>query len=101
MLWPGCFFPEASLGDPLSMVLQHGAKALCLEDSLGSFDVGKDADFIVLNPRSTPLMAFRNSADVPTSLSELADRTFSLVMMGDDRAIADVWVAGRPKGDGN
>ncbi len=71
-----------------------GAKALCLEDTLGNFDIGKDADFIVLNPRSTPLMAFRNSAAVPDSLSELADRTFSLIMMGDDRAIESTYIMG-------
>ncbi|NET48032.1 MAG: amidohydrolase family protein [Merismopedia sp. SIO2A8] len=71
-----------------------GAKALCLEDTLGNFDVGKDADFVVFDLRSTPLMAFRNSKATPTSLSELADRVFSLIMMGDDRAVVSVHIMG-------
>ncbi len=71
-----------------------GAKALCLEDTLGNFDIGKDADFIVLNSRSTPLMAFRNNATAPESLSELADRAFSLIIMGDDRAIESTYILG-------
>ena len=71
-----------------------GAKALCLEDTLGNFDVGKDADFIVLNPQATPLMAFRNSAEFPRTLEELSDRAFSLMMMGDDRAVEATYILG-------
>lgn len=71
-----------------------GARALCLDDTLGSFDIGKAADFIVLDPRATPLLAFRNSPDIPSSLQELADRTFSLVMMGDDRVVEATYILG-------
>lgn len=71
-----------------------GAKALELEDKIGNFDVGKEADFIVLDTRATPLMAFRNSDSVPTSLEELAERVFSLVIMGDDRAVQATYITG-------
>ncbi len=71
-----------------------GAKALCLEETLGSFDIGKDADFIVTNPQATPLMAFRNSAEFPRTLDQLADCAFSLMMMGDDRAIQATYILG-------
>jgi guanine deaminase len=37
-----------------------GAKALSLADKLGNFAIGKEADFIVLNPQATPLMELRN-----------------------------------------
>ncbi|MGB3492139.1 MAG: guanine deaminase [Elainellaceae cyanobacterium] len=69
-----------------------GAKALCLDQMLGNFDVGKDADFIVLNPRATPLMAVRNDAATPVSLEQLADQTFALMMMGDDRAVEATYI---------
>ncbi|MGB3296848.1 MAG: guanine deaminase [Phormidesmis sp.] len=71
-----------------------GARALCLEDTLGNFEIGKEADFIVLNPRATPLMAFRNSPDSPSNLAELGDRIFSLMMMGDDRTVESTYVLG-------
>ncbi|MEM9217536.1 MAG: guanine deaminase [Cyanobacteria bacterium P01_F01_bin.150] len=71
-----------------------GARALCLEDTIGNFDPGKAADFTVLDPRATPLLAFRNAADSPNGLKELADRVFSLVMMGDDRAVEATYILG-------
>lgn len=71
-----------------------GARALSLDDKIGSFDIGKEADFIVLNPRSTPLMAFRNSMPHPQSLAELADLAFSLIIMGDDRAVEATYIMG-------
>ncbi len=71
-----------------------GARALSLGDTIGNFDVGKEADFVVLDVRSTPLMAVRNPVATAASLAELADRVFSLVMMGDDRAICATYIAG-------
>jgi guanine deaminase len=71
-----------------------GAKALCLEDKIGSFNVGREADFVVLDPRATSIMAFRNPEANPELLSELADRLFSLVMMGDDRAVKATYILG-------
>ncbi len=71
-----------------------GAGALCLEDRIGTFDLGKEADFIVLDPGATPLMAFRNSPSTPADLSELADQVFSLMMMGDDRTVQATYILG-------
>lgn len=71
-----------------------GAKALCLEDKIGNFDIGKEADFIVINSRSTPLMALRNPEEVPQNLEELSERLFTLVVMGDDRAIQATYIMG-------
>jgi guanine deaminase len=71
-----------------------GASALSLADRIGNFDPGKEADFIVLDLRSTPIMAFRNPEAMPRSLPELADRLFSLIIMGDDRAIHATYIMG-------
>ncbi|MEO1622151.1 MAG: guanine deaminase [Cyanobacteria bacterium J06632_3] len=72
-----------------------GARALCLDDAIGNFDVGKDADFVVFDLRATPLMAYRNHEGMPALLSELADRAFSLIMMGDDRAVIATYILGK------
>ncbi|MDX2097410.1 MAG: guanine deaminase [Leptolyngbyaceae cyanobacterium bins.59] len=71
-----------------------GAKALCLDDRIGNFEVGKEADFVVLDLKATPLMAFRNPDSLPTTLEDLADQVFSLVVLGDDRAVQATYVAG-------
>ncbi len=74
-----------------------GARALCLEDKLGNFEIGKEADFVVLNLRATPIMALRNksfdSANPPT-LAEISDQLFATIIMGDDRAIAATYIMG-------
>ena len=74
-----------------------GARALCLEDKLGNFEIGKEADFVVLNLRSTPIMALRNkpfdSASPPT-IAEISDQLFATIIMGDDRAIAATYIMG-------
>ncbi|MEP0918568.1 guanine deaminase [Leptolyngbya sp. DQ-M1] len=71
-----------------------GAKALHLEDKLGNFEVGKEADFIVVDPRSTPIMALRNQAETPITLEALSDRLFTLIIMGDDRSIQATYLLG-------
>lgn len=71
-----------------------GARALSLEDKIGNFDVGKEADFIVLDMRATPLMAFRNIDSTATSIEELAEKAFTLMMIGDDRTIRATYIAG-------
>ncbi|MDW5312766.1 guanine deaminase [Rhizobium sp. PL01] len=65
------------------------ARALSLEDRIGTLEPGTDADFIVLNMASTPAMALK--AEMVTSLS---DELFLLQTMGDDRAIVETYVAG-------
>ncbi len=64
-----------------------GDRALGLDDHIGNKEVGKEAEIVVLDLRSTSLQAFRNSATPATTLEELADRAFSLIIMGNDRAV--------------
>lgn len=66
------------------------ARALYLDDRLGSFRVGCDADFVVLDLAATPLLARRMDA-----ASTLAERLFALMMLGDDRAVEATYLRGR------
>lgn len=80
--------------EALYLATLGGAQALCLDDILGNFEVGKAADFVVLNPQSTPLMLLRNSANSANNLQSLTDRTFALMMLGDDRIVEATYILG-------
>jgi guanine deaminase (EC 3.5.4.3) len=66
-----------------------GAHSLYLDDRIGNFAPGKEADFVVLDPQATPLLARRSAA-----CTTLAERLFVLMMLGDDRAVAATHVLG-------
>lgn len=68
------------------------ALALGLEDEIGTLRSGSAADLVVLDPRATSAMALR--AERATTLEE---ELFILQIMGDDRAVAQTYVAGRPQ----
>ena len=70
------------------------AKALSLEDKLGSFEIGKEADFVVLDMQATPLMQLRNRSSIPPTLEGLAEQIFVTMILGDDRAIVATYIAG-------
>lgn len=70
---------------PQQLWRQHtagAAKALGLEGVIGNLLPGCEADFVVLNPKATPLLA-RKTAQAD-SLDELL---FALIVLGDDRVI--------------
>lgn len=77
--------------DSFFMMTRGNAEALSLVDRIGTLDPGTDADFVVLDMAATPAMALR--AEVVNSL---ADELFLLQTMGDDRAIVETYVTGRP-----
>jgi guanine deaminase len=66
-----------------------GARMLGLADRIGRFAPGMEADFIVLDPQATPLLA-RRMAQSRT----LTERLLVLMTLGDDRAIAATYVLG-------
>ncbi|MBA3722537.1 MAG: guanine deaminase [Parachlamydiaceae bacterium] len=67
-----------------------GARALYIDQLVGNFEVGKEADFVVLDMCPTPLMAFRFE-----ECSELIDRLFLLMILGDDRNIFETYIFGK------
>jgi guanine deaminase len=73
------------------MATLGNAKTLLLDDKIGNFESGKEADFIVVDLASTALMARKQS-----KCKTLDEVLFSLMILGDDRAIAETYVAGEP-----
>lgn len=65
------------------------AQSLSIDDRVGTFKVGYDADIVVLDPHATPLLNLR--AQVADSLDELL---FVLMLCADDRAIEATYIAG-------
>ncbi len=65
-------------------------EALYLEHSIGSIAPGMEADLIVLDLKSTPVIDFRMRY-----CEDLEEALFVQMTMGDDRAVLATYVAGR------
>lgn len=65
------------------------AECLDLQDKIGSIKEGMEADLVVLNLKSTPLIKFRMN-----HCKNIEEALFVQMMMGDDRAISAVYVNG-------
>jgi guanine deaminase len=66
-----------------------GARALALDDRLGTLAPGREADLVVLDPNATPLMAFRSAR-----VQSIAEQLAVLMTLGDDRCVRATYVAG-------
>ena len=66
-----------------------GARALYLDDKIGNLQPGKDADFVVLDYKATPLIDYRLS-----QATTLQEKLFALMILGDDRAVKETYAAG-------
>ncbi len=65
-------------------------KSLGLDDLIGNFLPGKEADFVVMDPPSTALQQLRYDNSV-----SLVDKLFVMMTLGDDRSIYRTYVDGR------
>jgi guanine deaminase len=66
------------------------ARTLNLDDRIGNFAPGKEADFIVLDPEATALTARRIGR-----AKDAAEKLFALIVLADDRAIAATYIMGQ------
>jgi guanine deaminase len=94
----GCAYATAQLrGKSLSapeafyLSTRGAAKALYLDDRLGSLAPGMEADLIVLHLESTPLIAARMQR-----CESIEEALFVQMTLADERAIAATFVGGRP-----
>ncbi|MDZ7839345.1 MAG: guanine deaminase [Gammaproteobacteria bacterium] len=67
-----------------------GARSLYLDDRIGNFELGREADFIVVDPAATPLLARRTGR-----ADGITEKLFALMVLGDDRCIQSVYLKGR------
>ena len=67
-----------------------GARALRLEDRVGTLQPGTDADFVVLDYNATPLLSYRIA-----QAKTFEEVLFVLMTLGDDRAVLQTYAAGR------
>jgi guanine deaminase len=73
------------------LMTRGNAAALGLDNEIGSIVPGAFADLIVLDARATPAMAHRMEV-----ARDLEEELFVLMTMGDDRAVRQTYIAGRP-----
>jgi len=66
-----------------------------MSESIGTLATGSDADIVVLNARATHAMDLRMQR-----AESLSEELFVLQTLGDDRAIQQVYVAGKAMKNG-
>jgi guanine deaminase len=73
------------------LMTRGNAAALSLEKEIGTITPGAFADLVVLDARATPAMAHRME-----TVRTLEEELFVLMMLGDDRAVRQTYIAGAP-----
>ena len=77
-------------GHAFYLATRGTARAMYMEDKVGSLAPGMEADLVVLDLKSTPLIEYRMQF-----CKDLEEALFIQMTMGDDRAVMATYVAGR------
>lgn len=81
---------KPKVAELFNMATLGNAQCLNMQDSAGSFDEGKWADIVVLDPQATHPQRFRQQLS-----QNINDTLFALMMLGDDRSVMATYVAGK------
>ena len=81
---------KPSAHELFAMATCGNAGRLKIEHETGALEHGKFADIVVLDPKATSVLASRQ--ELSTSLEDVL---FSLMILGDDRAVKATYVKGR------
>jgi guanine deaminase len=76
-------------GQAYYMATRGTANAMYLDDKVGSIAVGMEADIVVLNMKSTPIIDYRMRF-----AQDISEALFIQMTLGDDRAVEATYVAG-------
>ena len=79
-----------SAGHAFYLATRGTARAMYLEDRVGSIAPGMEADIVVLDLKSTPVIDYRMRF-----CKDLEEALFIQMTMGDDRAVLATYIAGR------
>ena len=75
--------------DAFYLATLGAARALYLDDKIGNFEAGKEADFTVLDSSAISITSRRlNTSD------DVAEKLFALTMLGDDPCVAATYLMG-------
>jgi len=76
----------------LWLATEGSAKAMRMDDRIGALRPGMEADIIALDLASTPAIAQRAAR-----ADDVWEQVFATIMLGDDRAVEAVWIAGEKR----
>jgi guanine deaminase len=76
-----------------------GAEGLYIDDKVGNFMPGKEADFVALDWNAGPMgMDWHQSLiteGTPQTMDEAANLMFGMMIVGDDRCVDETWIYGK------
>lgn len=77
-----------------------GAEGLYIDDMLGNFQPGKEADFVAIDwtggPAAQPWhQSLTVEQGAPQTMEQAASLLFAVMMVSDDRAVDETWVMGK------
>lgn len=75
----------------LYLATRGAAEALYLDDRIGSFEAGREADLTVLDYAGSSISERRLQG-----VTDVEERLFALIMLGDDRHVVETRLMGKP-----